>query len=1164
MYMKKKTVCSVSLILIGLLLVFTAKIHARQTGTSPSSATASPTLTIENLKNRRSTIENRTDIDAAAKSSSLGYIDQAIAFLEMGSSTEKQAGELSQLIQAAPARLKSLLAELKRPLSPPDNIAERARQMDTPDIEQRLLKKEAELARAQNILQEWEDRLAAEKEFSGQAAAQLAGAKTRRKEVENELPGLANFTEKETVNHFRKLSLEAERNKLNAEINLIELRQDRHNVIVELFSTERDVARKAVESRQQMVAVWQAEIQKRRQQEAEQAQEEARDAILQIPLLPKDIQDQFDINIQLSRELEDVAREEAALIEKQKQLQLRLKKLEEDYEVAQQRVQSVVLTETIGLALRAQRLDLPRDYEYMTDSDSRRVKISEMSERQIDLNRMLRDISAPNELAGRLVASAGHLSDADRMLLNMKIREVLDNRIEIIEKLTSGYDRILKLEQDIEFSEQQLVSTAEAFGQFLDRYLLWIRSSKRLGSSDLLNLRTALGWFFAPASWRELMQDLSRSWRRQGAIWFIGVLIAGLLLYLRRWERRKLKEISEIVQHHPLQDSFRLTLGALGLTVLLAVVWPYMMAFPSAMLFKLRPPQPFTFGLISGLKATATTLLLLSLFYYICRKNGLAQAHFRWPEPARRLLMHNFSWYFPIVAGCTFFVAAMEAVPEMEYSDTLAKFTLIIQFAAGATFLARILHFKGGITSTLVQKYPKSWLARLRYVWYPLAVALPLLNLGLTVLGYYYSALEIRFVIGWTWVLVFVLIVFNDLIHRLLMLTRRKLALKKARMAQQQQKEKMMDSESGPALTASADDHATLMKSVVNMSTIDEQTRTLLKMLLFIFALVGLWLIWEPVLPAMGILQDVELWSYSRVVDGIPQTVPITLGNIAVSLIVIAVTIIAVRNLPGLFEMILLNRLPMNPGARYAYSTITRYTLTAIGIVIALNTMGLRWSNLQWLVAALGVGLGFGLQEIVANFISGLIVLFERPFTVGDTVTVGDIHGTVTRIQIRATTILDWDRKELIVPNKEFITGRLINWSLSDSIIRIKIPVGIAYGSDTELAEQLLLEAAQANPLVLKSPAPQPVFLSFGDNSLNFELRVFIKSIDDWIPMLHAMNRSIDKEFRQAGITIAFPQRDVHLDATSPLEVRVVSEPADSKQAKLSSVAPRNPDTSSA
>jgi potassium efflux system protein len=269
---------------------------------------------------------------------------------------------------------------------------------------------------------------------------------------------------------------------------------------------------------------------------------------------------------------------------------------------------------------------------------------------------------------------------------------------------------------------------------------------------------------------------------------------------------------------------------------------------------------------------------------------------------------------------------------------------------------------------------------------------------------------------------------------------------------------------------------------------------------------------------------------------------------------------VAVRNLPGLFEMILLNRLPLNPGARYAYSTITRYALTAIGIVIALNAIGLRWSNLQWLVAALGVGLGFGLQEIVANFVSGLIVLFERPFAIGDTVTVGDIHGTVTRVQIRATTILDWDRKELIVPNKEFITGRLINWSLSDSIIRIKLPVGIAYGSDTELAEQLLLKAAQASPLVLKSPEPQAVFLGFGDNALNFELRVFINSINDWIPMLHAMNKTIDKEFRQADITIAFPQRDVHLDASSPLEVRVVSELSGSKSTQRSSAAPRDAD----
>ncbi|MGD8900106.1 MAG: mechanosensitive ion channel [Desulfobacterales bacterium] len=1154
----KKTAALVTMISIWLIVFFIADIQAQQTAKPPSTAGSLPTLSVENLKNKRSEIENRTDIDAAVKSDSLKHIDEAIQHLELADGSNQQASEVSQLIQTAPARLETLLVQLKRPLSAPDNIAERAQQMDFQKLEQRLRQKEAELKRAQNRLLEWDARLAAEKEFIGQAAAQLSNANSRRKDVETELAGLETVTEKDSGVYFRKLSLASELKKLSAEIKLIKVRQNRHDLLVELFDTEGDVARKAVESRQKMVGIWQAEVQKRRQQEAFQAQEEAQDAILQTPLLPKDIREQFEINIRLSKELQDIAREEAALIEEQKDLQLRLKELEEDFATAQKRVQSAVLTETIGLALRAQRLNLPSGDQYLAGSEARKIRFSEINERQFKLDRLLRELAAPKALAERLIGSASHLTDEEHSALVSKMQELFGARIEIIEKLTSGYDRIFKLLQDIEFNKEQLVNVSAEFGQFLDRYLLWIRSSKRLSSSDLLNLRVALGWFFAPSSWREFMQDLGQSLRQRGAIWLVGLLIAAGLFYLKRWELRKLKDISQIVQHHPVQDSFQLTIGAFGLTALLAVVWPYVLLFPSAILSGLRDPQPFTAALISGLMEAGKALFVLNFIYHICRKNGLAQIHFHWPEPARQVLIHNFSWFIPIIAVGTFLFEAMESVPEMEYSDALAKFALIGQGAVAALFYARILRFKGGITSVLIQKYPKSWLSRLRYVWYPLVVAIPLVNMGLTVQGYHYSAMEIRFMIGWSIALVFAVIVFNDLALRWLMLTRRKIALKKARMAHQQQKEKLSADDPASIFAATADHQASLMESAMAMSAIDEQTRTLLKMMLFIFSLAGFWLIWAPVFPALGIFQDVELWSYTRVVDGTSQTVPITLANLVMSVIVIVVTIVAVRNLPGLFEMILLNRLPMNPGARYAYSTITRYALTTIGIVIALNAMGLRWSNLQWLVAALGVGLGFGLQEIVANFVSGLIVLFERPFSVGDTVTVGDIHGTVTRVQIRATTILDWDRKELIVPNKEFITGRLINWSLSDSIIRFKIPVGIAYGSDTDLAEQLLLKAAEESPLVLKTPAPQAVFLSFGDNSLNFELRVFVNRIDDWIPMLHAMNVAIDKEFRQAGITIAFPQRDVHLDASSPLEVRVVSEPSGSKSAKRSSAAPKD------
>ena len=336
----------------------------------------------------------------------------------------------------------------------------------------------------------------------------------------------------------------------------------------------------------------------------------------------------------------------------------------------------------------------------------------------------------------------------------------------------------------------------------------------------------------------------------------------------------------------------------------------------------------------------------------------------------------------------------------------------------------------------------------------------------------------------------------------------------------------------------------------IGLVQIDTQTHTLLRMGSFILVLVGLWAIWEPVFPAFSILQEVHLWTYSTVADGVTKNVPIDLADLLAAILIGGATVIAARNLPGLLEITILSHLPMDYGARYAFTTICRYGIIAIGIILTFGTMGIKWSSIQWLIAVLGVGLGFGLQEIVANFICGLIVLFQRPFRIDDTVTIGDVSGTVSRIRIRATTIVDWDRKELIVPNKEFITGRLINWSLSDPIIRIIIPVGITYGSDTELAEKLLLKSARGNKLVLKQPEPAVLFRGFGDNSLNFELRVYVDGINSWFTILHNLNQAIDREFKKAGITISFPQRDVHLDTSGPLEVRIISQETENRGMK--------------
>jgi potassium efflux system protein len=280
--------------------------------------------------------------------------------------------------------------------------------------------------------------------------------------------------------------------------------------------------------------------------------------------------------------------------------------------------------------------------------------------------------------------------------------------------------------------------------------------------------------------------------------------------------------------------------------------------------------------------------------------------------------------------------------------------------------------------------------------------------------------------------------------------------------------------------------------------------------------------------------RNVEIRSAdgSSVMESQEHVVPVTLHDLLVAALIAFVALVVVRNLPGLLEISLYRRLGTQTGERYAYTTIAKYAIVLVGGTVAFNAIGVGWSNIQWLVAAVGLGLGFGLQEIFANFVSGLIILFERPIRVGDTVTVGTVSGTVTKIRIRATWITSFDRKELVVPNKEFVTNQLVNWSLTDPILRVEVPVGIAYGSDTERAMREMLDVAEAHPHVLRDPKPQVFFLEFGESTLNFELRCFSPDVDHRLRIQHDLHLGVDRAFRAAGIEIAFPQRDLHLRST--------------------------------
>ena len=169
------------------------------------------------------------------------------------------------------------------------------------------------------------------------------------------------------------------------------------------------------------------------------------------------------------------------------------------------------------------------------------------------------------------------------------------------------------------------------------------------------------------------------------------------------------------------------------------------------------------------------------------------------------------------------------------------------------------------------------------------------------------------------------------------------------------------------------------------------------------------------------------------------------------------------------------------------------------------------------------------MQEIFANFVSGIILLFERPIRVGDTVTINDVSGTVAKIRIRAIILIDPDRKEVIVPNKSFVTGQVINWALSNTVTRLVISIGVAYGSDLELVKRLLLQAANEQPSVLKDPEPRALFLNFGASTLEHELRVYVGQLSERISTIDALNRRINELFAEHNIDIAFNQLDVFI-----------------------------------
>jgi small-conductance mechanosensitive channel len=260
-----------------------------------------------------------------------------------------------------------------------------------------------------------------------------------------------------------------------------------------------------------------------------------------------------------------------------------------------------------------------------------------------------------------------------------------------------------------------------------------------------------------------------------------------------------------------------------------------------------------------------------------------------------------------------------------------------------------------------------------------------------------------------------------------------------------------------------------------------------------------------------------------------------TLWMLAYLILATAVLAVVASALNKLIAHRLLAKSRLDLGVRVAVGSMVKYLLLVVGFVVILQTAGINLSSLTILLGALGVGIGFGLQNITNNFVSGLIILLERPVKVGDRIEVGDVAGDVVDISMRATTIITNDNISIIVPNSEFISGTVINWSHTDRSVRFNFPVGVAYREDPEVVRKVLLEIALNNPGVLKDPKPDVLFSEFADSAMTFNLRVWTRDYINRPGVLKSqLYYEIARRFREEGIEIPFPQRDVRIRKTPP------------------------------
>ncbi|MGY4108191.1 miniconductance mechanosensitive channel MscM [Aeromonas encheleia] len=829
-----------------------------------------------------------------------------------------------------------------------------------------------------------------------------------------------------------------------------------------------------------------------------------------LPLLQEQQQQNQALSLQLGALEEQIERVQ----DEQRDIDKSLSGLNDLVNSVREQLEWLQISNAYGENLRSKLADLP-NYFPLEKLESAIVK-ARMAKYQYETEQdALKD---PDQIRDNLLSG-------DDITLDRAQQAVLDNllkaRRQLLTRLNDASDTLIQEQTRLKLLYSRQNSKIDEIRDISASHLFWMPDVRPLTPTVLLGVPTALSLLIDPANWLQLPRAIVENNP-------MNLTLAGLGLLVLAWCWTKLaRHLTEYSQYiaprigKVTQDKFSLTSRLLVRSLLAALPLPAMALMMRGLLDGAWQ-YPFAVAVARGLGEIWFLLLALLVVRHLTLEKGILILHFRWPkEPVQRVWGQFRTLLLVLIPS--FFVQGMaNSYQEHAFYDSLGRLAFIVGALWLLLFFARLNREKLPLTWGQADMTKPHLLHH--FIWNSLMLA-PLLAVLGSLFGYFYTSrtllrqLELSLLLGLGCLLVYYLA------HRWMLIQRRRLAFDRAKskraeiLAQRERDEDDLSSEIPDVVE----------EPELDLDTISAQSLGLVRTLLMLGFTMLVVVQWSDLNSAFSFLSSIEVWQVSSKVAGIEQLSAITLQDLMLTAFAFILTVVTARSLPGLMELTLLQHLSLSPGTGFALTTVSKYMVILIGALTGFSMLGIDWSKTQWLVAALSVGLGFGLQEIFANFVSGLIILFEKPIRLGDTVTIRDLTGTVTKIKTRATTIVDWDRKEIIVPNKAFITEQFINWSLSDAITRVKLRIRIGLSQEPKRVQQLLEQCVQESSLVLDTPTPEVFLVEFTDSALIYEIRLYVNNMDHRMPITHEVHSLVLEKLRQQGLELPHQQIDIRM-----------------------------------